>query len=60
VFCEALSSLFVCAGKPPLKKVVSMTTAVQRQRDPRAPTVTNQRISDWRGGKRVPQRFGAT
>jgi WD40 repeat protein len=56
-FCEALRLLFVCAGRPPLKKVVSMAAAVQRQRDPRAPTVKEQRISDWRGGKRVPHKF---
>jgi WD40 repeat protein len=56
-FCEALSLLFVCAGRPPLKKVVSMAAAVQRQRDPRAPTVKEQRISDWRLGNRVPHKF---
>jgi hypothetical protein len=40
-----------------LKKVVTSATAAQRHRDPAASTVTRQRISDWRRGKRVPHRF---
>jgi WD40 repeat protein len=54
-----LSSLIACAGKPTLAKVASRATALQRQRDPRAPEVKVQRISDWRAGKGVPHKFGA-
>jgi energy-coupling factor transporter ATP-binding protein EcfA2 len=49
--------LFECAGKPPLKKVAAMATALRRQRNPRAPEVKMQRISDWRAGKGVPHKF---
>lgn len=34
-----------------------MATALQRQRDPRAPEVKVQRLSDWRAGKGVPHKF---
>jgi hypothetical protein len=37
--------------------VAEWATVVQRQRYPRMPAVTKQRISDWRRGKRVPHRF---
>jgi WD40 repeat protein len=33
-----------------------MATALQRQRDPRAPEVKVQRLSDWRAGKGVPHK----
>jgi WD40 repeat protein len=56
-FVEALSALFACAGRPTLETVASRATAVQRQRDPRASEVKQQRISDWRAGKRVPHKF---
>jgi WD40 repeat protein len=49
--------LFVCAGNPPLKKVASSATAAQRQLYPGAAAVTMPRISEWRRGKSVPQRF---
>jgi WD40 repeat protein len=49
--------LFVCAGDPPLKKVAAAASAVQRQLYPGASAVTVQRVSDWRRGSRVPQRF---
>ncbi|TEA06741.1 NACHT and WD repeat domain-containing protein [Mycobacteroides salmoniphilum] len=56
-FAESLALLLVCAGKPPLKKVVALATAVQNRRSPGAPPVTIQRVSDWRRGRRLPQRF---
>jgi WD40 repeat protein/energy-coupling factor transporter ATP-binding protein EcfA2 len=56
-FAEVLSLLFVCAGDPPLKKVAASATAAQRHLYPGASEVTAQRLSDWRRGKRVPQRF---
>ncbi|WP_100525578.1 hypothetical protein [Mycobacteroides abscessus] len=57
VFAESLALLFICAGKPPLKKVVALAAAVQYRRSPGAPPVTIQRVSDWRRGRRLPQRF---
>ncbi|AYM41824.1 WD40 repeat domain-containing protein [Mycobacteroides chelonae] len=56
-FAESLALLFVCAGKPPLKKVVALATTMQQRRSPGAPPVTIQRVSDWRRGRRLPQRF---
>jgi WD40 repeat protein len=52
-----LSLLFVCAGEPLSTTVAVSATATRRQRDPAASAVTNQRISDWRRGKSVPQRW---
>jgi WD40 repeat protein len=40
-----------------LKKVAASATAARRQRHPEASAVTTQRISDWRRGKSVPQRW---
>jgi WD40 repeat protein len=57
VFAEMLSKLLECAGNPTLAKVASRATALQRQRDPRAPEVKVQRISDWRAAKRAPHKF---
>jgi WD40 repeat protein len=57
VFAEALSLLFACAGDPSSLKVADWATVLQRQRYPAMSAVTNQRISDWRRGKSVPQRF---
>jgi WD40 repeat protein len=37
--------------------VADWATVLQRQRYPAMSAVTNQRISDWRRGKSVPQRF---
>lgn len=56
-FAETLSMLYTHAGNPPLKKVVASAAAIQRQRDPKARSVTVQRISDWRRGKVIPHRF---
>jgi hypothetical protein len=49
--------LFVCAGNPTAQKVATSATAAQRKFYPGMSAVTKQRISDWRRGKRVPQRF---
>jgi hypothetical protein len=57
VFAEMLSLLLDCAGKPTLAQVASKATALQRQRDPRAPEVKMQRLSDWRAAKRRPHKF---
>jgi hypothetical protein len=57
VFADALSKLFACAGEPTSVKVAERATVVQRQRYPGMSPVTNQRISDWRRGKSLPQRF---
>lgn len=52
-----LRLLIVCAGEPTLQSVVKWATVAQQRLYPGASAVTTQRISDWRGGKRVPQRF---
>jgi WD40 repeat protein len=56
-FVEALSQLFVCAGEPTLQKVADWATEAQRRRNPRAPAVKHQRLSDWCRGKSLPQQF---
>ncbi|MFY2787217.1 hypothetical protein [Rhodococcus sp. MALMAid1271] len=57
VFGEALARLYVLAGDPPLKKVASTATALQRRRAPTEAAVSAQRISDWRRGRAVPAKF---
>lgn len=57
VFGEALARLYVLAGDPPLKKVASTATSLQRRRAPTGAAVSAQRISDWRRGRSVPAKF---
>jgi WD40 repeat protein len=56
-FTEALKQLFACAGEPSSLQVAELATALQQKRYPGMAAVANQRISDWRKGKCVPQRF---
>jgi hypothetical protein len=55
-----LSLLYACAGEPLLKNVAKSATATQRKFHPEESAISIARISHWRGGKRVPQKFGAT
>jgi hypothetical protein len=52
-----LSSLIACAGNPLLKTVADSATAAQQQHYPRAPAVTEQKISNWRRGQNLPHKF---
>jgi hypothetical protein len=45
-FAETLRLLIVCAGNPTFESVAKWATALQRQRNPEMPAVSNQRISD--------------
>jgi hypothetical protein len=56
-FAETLSLLFACAGEPTLSKVATSATAAQRQLHPKAPAVTEQKISNWRRGQNLPHKF---
>jgi WD40 repeat protein len=56
-FTEALKQLFTCAGEPSSLQVAELATALQQKRYPGMAAVANQRISDWRKGKCLPQRF---
>jgi WD40 repeat protein len=47
----------VCAGNPKFQAVANWANEAQRKFYPGAPTVTKQRLSDWRKNIRVPQRF---
>lgn len=55
-FADQLLMLFAAAGRPALKKVVSGASAISRAVG-NDRTVSVQRISDWRSGKRVPASF---
>ncbi len=55
-FADQLLMLFAAAGRPALKKVVSGASAISRSVGSDR-TVSVQRISDWRSGKRVPASF---
>ncbi|RVW02932.1 nSTAND1 domain-containing NTPase [Rhodococcus xishaensis] len=56
LFADQLRLLFATAGGPPLKKVVSDATALNRSMGGDKPA-SIQRVSDWRSGKRVPATF---
>jgi WD40 repeat protein len=56
-FTEALNQLFDCAGNPSSLQVAELATALQQKRYPGMAAVADQRLSDWRNGKCVPQRF---
>jgi WD40 repeat protein len=56
-FAEAFSQLLVCAGNPLLAKVAFSATEAQRLRNPRAPAVTEQKLSNWRWSRSLPQQF---
>jgi WD40 repeat protein len=53
-----LSLLIACAGDPLLATVAFSASEAQRQRNPRAPVLTEQKISNWRRGISLPQQFG--
>lgn len=53
-FGRRLTSLFAAAGAPPAKSVVRAANSIQESG--RSP-ITEQRISDWRRGIRVPAKF---
>jgi len=55
-FADQLRTLFAAAGRPALKKVVSEAAAVSRSVGSDR-SVSVQRISDWRSGKRLPASF---
>ncbi|MFD6856992.1 NACHT and WD repeat domain-containing protein [Rhodococcus sp. NPDC060090] len=55
-FADQLLMLFAAAGRPALKKVVSGASAISRAVG-NDRTVSVQRVSDWRSGKRVPASF---
>ncbi|MFF0816004.1 WD40 repeat domain-containing protein [Rhodococcus sp. NPDC003318] len=57
-FADQLRLLFATAGGPPLKTVVSEATALSRAIGADR-SVSVQRLSDWRSGKRVPASFDA-
>jgi WD40 repeat protein len=52
-----LSLLISCAGGPLLATVAFSATEAQRQRNPRAPVLTEQKITNWRRGISLPQQF---
>jgi Novel STAND NTPase 1 len=56
-FAEMLSLLISCAGNPLLATVAQSATAAQQQRYPRAPAVTEQKLSNWRRGINLPHKF---
>ncbi|WP_068165837.1 WD40 repeat domain-containing protein [Rhodococcus phenolicus] len=55
-FADQLRMLFAAAGRPPLKKVETESAAVARAMGSDR-TVSVQRLSDWRSGKRLPASF---
>ncbi|MGV9747845.1 nSTAND1 domain-containing NTPase [Rhodococcus zopfii] len=55
-FADQLRMLFAAAGRPPLKKVQTESAAVARAMGSDR-TVSVQRLSDWRSGKRLPASF---
>jgi WD40 repeat protein len=56
-FTEALNQLFDCAGNPSSLQVAELATTLQQKRYPGMAAVADQRLSDWRNGKYLPQRF---
>jgi WD40 repeat protein len=56
-FAEMLSLLISCAGNPLLATVAHSATAAQQQRYPRAPAVTEAKLSNWRRGTNLPHKF---
>ncbi|MGW0020858.1 nSTAND1 domain-containing NTPase [Rhodococcus sp. NPDC003382] len=55
-FADQLRMLFAAAGRPPLKKVETESAALARAMGSDR-TVSVQRLSDWRSGKRLPASF---
>jgi WD40 repeat protein len=52
-----LSLLFVCAGEPLLQTVAVSASAAQRKLHPEESAISIARISNWRRGRSVPQRW---
>jgi AAA ATPase domain len=52
-----LSLLISCAGNPLLATVAHSATVAQQQRYPRAPAVTEAKLSNWRRGINLPHKF---
>ena len=55
-FADQLRMLFAAAGRPPLKKVETESATLARAMGSDR-TVSVQRLSDWRSGKRLPASF---
>jgi conflict system STAND superfamily ATPase len=52
-----LSLLISCAGNPLLATVAHSATVAQQKRYPRAPAVTEAKLSNWRRGINLPHKF---